>query len=57
VIKTLPNLVKLDNSIISREEREASRSMQISLEDSGDYAADVAPKSTKKVDSPYKEHR
>lgn len=28
VIRTLPNLVKLDNSLITREEKEASRNMQ-----------------------------
>jgi hypothetical protein len=49
--------VKLDNAIITREEKEASRNMQIGLEDSGEYSGEVAPKSTKKIDSPYKEHR
>jgi len=52
VIRNLPNLVKLDNALITREEKEASRNVPISDNDEDQYEP---PKSNKKVESPYKE--
>lgn len=48
----MPNLVKLDNALITREEKEASRNVPISDNDEDQYEP---PKSNKKVESPYKE--